>query len=133
MNQQKTNHDLLLLLINADFDKSRIVIAEHQLSVHFLTLYLEDKHDFKPNLDDTLLYKLPTSQFAAIILSEGYNSYEGTLHTQHDRPYPGRVTINEPLVWWEKDATLYQQKEVLHTALQYILATLDGQELVGVA
>ncbi|OOQ57162.1 hypothetical protein [Mucilaginibacter pedocola] len=133
MNAQRTNHDLLMLLVSVRFDKSRIVIAEHELSENFLTLYLEDREDFKPHLEDTLLYKLPISCFEAIISNEGFNSYEGIKQSPSGRCYNGRIIINEPLLWWEQDATLYQQQEVLHLVLQNVLASAGQGQLAEVA
>jgi hypothetical protein len=128
---QKTNSDLLMLLVSANFDKSRITIAEHELSENFLTLYLEDKEDFKSNLEDTLMYKLPVSQFSAIIKSEGLNSYEGTMYNEHSSfTYTARVEIKEPIKWYEQDATKYQQKETLDVVLQHILKSLTKNTLL---
>jgi hypothetical protein len=121
---QETTSGLILLLASANFDKSRITIAEHELSDHFLTLYLEDKQDFKENIEDTLMYKLPVSKFASIIEVEELNSYPGVKYSHEGRPYDAQIEINKPIKWYEQDANHYQQKIAREAALEYILKNL---------
>jgi hypothetical protein len=110
---QKTNISLLSLYCSVNFDKDRVVIADHELSENFLTLYLEDKNSPATEIDESLMYKLPISKFAEIIESNDLNSYEGTLYTHHGRPYEGRVIINHPIRWFNQDASLDDQKYAL--------------------
>lgn len=121
---QQTTSGLLMLLLSANFEKRRIVIAEHELSDNFLTLYLEDRQDFKENLEDTLMYKLPVSTFAEIIKSENLNSYPGVKYTESGRGYDAQIEINAPIKWYEQDANPYQQKIAREAALAHILKSL---------
>lgn len=120
---QKTNAELLKLLISVNFDKSRIVIAEYELSDNFLTLYLEDKEDIKADLSDTLMYKLPVSKFAEIIRSENLNSYEGVKFTESGRSYNAQIEMNEPIAWFEQDASEFFKRETITAVLKHILKT----------
>jgi hypothetical protein len=121
---QETTSGLLSLLLSANFERARIVIADHELSDNFLTLYLEDKQDFKDNLEDLLMYKLPISKFAGIIASENLNSYPGVKYTECGREYDAQIEINTPIKWYEQDANIYQQKIARETALEHILKSL---------
>jgi hypothetical protein len=118
---QRTNMSLLSLFCAANFDPNRIHIADHDLSDHFLTLYLEDKNNIKSTLDETLMFKLPISKFEEIILAEELNSYEGILYSEHGRPYDGRIMINEPIKWFTQDATAGEQSEALEIVKGHIL------------
>ena len=121
---QSTNSGLLQLLMAANFDKKRIVIADYDLSDHFLTLYLEDKKSPVADLSDALMYKLPVSRFAEVIKSEGLNSYEGTLYNESGRTYEGRIGIAKPIKWYNQDATLFQQESARDAALTCILKNI---------
>ena len=44
---QKLKNELWWLVIGVDYDYSRISIADHEISGDTLTLWLEDKQDFK--------------------------------------------------------------------------------------
>jgi hypothetical protein len=47
---QKLKDQLWWLIISVDYDYSGIAIADHDLTDDALTLWLEDKHDFKTRL-----------------------------------------------------------------------------------
>jgi len=47
------------MIISVDYDYSRISIADHEISDDVLTLWLEDKHDFKNTLEECLELALP--------------------------------------------------------------------------
>ena len=64
---QKIKHQLWWLVISVDYDYSRISIAEHEINGDILTLFLEDKHDFKNSLDDCLQLDISLKNFAKII------------------------------------------------------------------
>lgn len=122
---QRTTSDLLMLMLSVNFDKSRIIIAEHEISEHFLTVYLEDSNDFKNTLEECLMYKLPVSQFASIITNEKLNSYPGVKYTESGRAYDADIEINEPISWYNEDATLYEQGIARDAALAHILKTVS--------
>ena len=73
---QKLKDQLWWLIISVDYDYSRITIADHELNNEALTLWLEDKHDFKNSLEECLQVDLTLKDFARIIKSENFNSYE---------------------------------------------------------
>lgn len=75
---QKLKDQLWWLVISVDYDYSRITIADHDLNEDSLTLWLEDKHDFKNSLDECLQVDVSARQFAKLIKSENLNSYEGS-------------------------------------------------------
>jgi hypothetical protein len=121
------NHSLIKLLslfCSVNFDKTRIVIAEHELSENFLTLYLEDKEDFKADLADTVMYKLPISTFATIISNNELNSYPETLFTERGNAYEGRIEIASPTEWYENDASTYEKKYTLDMVKTHLLKSL---------
>lgn len=122
---QETNSGLLSLMLSVNFDRSRVVIADHEITDNFLRVYLEDKEDFKSGISDCLMYSMPISQFASIISSEGLNSYPGTLFTERGRSYEGRIEINEPIQWYNEDATLYEQSIARDAALSHILQSVS--------
>lgn len=121
---QRTNTSLLSLFCSVNFNRDRIVIAEWEMSEHFLTLYLEDKSEPVEDLADALIYKLPVSVFAGIIEANQLNSYEGTLFTERGRMYEGRVVIAEPIKWFEQDATPYQQAGALEVVKGCLIKSL---------
>ncbi|MBB6131794.1 hypothetical protein [Mucilaginibacter lappiensis] len=118
---QKTNISLLSLFCSANFDTNRIVIADHELSENFLTLYLEDNKHQVADLGDAVMYKLPISKFAEIIAANDLNSYEGTKFTQRGCTYTDRIIINEPLKWFIQDALPAEQNVVLNLVKRAVL------------
>jgi hypothetical protein len=62
----KLKNQLWWLIISVDFDYSRIAIADHEINGDILTLWLEDKHDFKNSLDECLQADIHLKQFARI-------------------------------------------------------------------
>src|ERR1700744_624512 len=92
---QKLKDKLWWLIISVDYDYSRITIADHNLTDDILTLWLEDKHDFKNTLDECLQLDIPARQFARLIKEEGLNSYEGSkVHPAKNYVYKSRIEIN---------------------------------------
>lgn len=84
---QKLKDELWWLVISVDYDYSRISIAEHEINGDMLTLWLEDKQDFKNSLDECLQLDISLKNFAKIIRAENLNSYEGTkLHSRATLP-----------------------------------------------
>jgi hypothetical protein len=88
---------------------SRITIADHDLNGDTLTLWLEDKHDFKNSLDECLQADIPAKQFAKLIKDENLNSYEGSqMHPAKNYVYKTRIEVNEPIAWYQDDAHPYR-------------------------
>ncbi len=95
---QKLKDKLWWLIISVDYDYSRITIADHNLTDDNLTLWLEDKQDFKNTLDECLQLDVPAKQFARLIKDEGLNSYEGSkVHPVKNYVYKSRIEINAPM------------------------------------
>ena len=92
---QKLKDELWWLVIGVDYDYSRISIADHEINGETLTLWLEDKQDFKNSLDECLQLDFSVKNFAKMIRTENLNSYEGTkMHAQKGFIYKTRVEIN---------------------------------------
>jgi hypothetical protein len=87
---QKLKNHLWWLIITVDYDYSRITVAEHEINGETLTLWLEDKHDFKNSLEECLQVDLPLKQFAKVIKAENLNSYEGT------KTHPKKALFTKP-------------------------------------
>ncbi len=97
-----------------------------------MTLWLEDKHDFKNSLDECLQVDIPIKQFAKIIKVENLNSYEGTkLHPAKNFTYKTRVEINEAINWYFNDATLNEQQWAREIALKQLLTELIETDIIG--
>jgi hypothetical protein len=110
---QKLKDQLWWLVIAVDYDYSRITIAEHELNEDALTLWLEDKHDFKNSLAECLQVDIAVKQFAKLIKVENMNSYEGSrLHPKKNFVYKARIDINEPIAWLSSNglARLYSDR-----------------------
>jgi len=132
---QKLKNQLWWLIITVDYDYSRITIAEHEINGETLTLWLEDKHDFKNSLDECLQVDLTLRQFAKVIRAENLNSYEGTkMHPTKNFVYKARIQINEPIIWYQEDASPTEQQwareAMLKSMLTYLVETevYDGSE-----
>ena len=129
---QKLKDHLWWLIISVDYDYSRICIADYDLDAEFLTLWLEDKHDFKNSLDECLRLEIKVKHFAALIKSENLNSYEGSkIHPTKNFVYRTRIEINTPLAWYHDDATLTEQQWAREAVLKRILTELVETECRG--
>jgi len=127
---QKLKNHLWWLIINVDYDYSRIAIAEHEINGDILTLWLEDKHDFKNSLDECLQVDLPHKQFAKVIKAENLNSYEGTkMHPKKGFTYKARIEINEPIKWYLEDASSADQQWAREAMLKTLLTQLVETEV----
>ncbi|RFZ85681.1 hypothetical protein DYU05_08815 [Mucilaginibacter terrenus] len=125
---QKLKTELWWLIISVNYDYSRICIAEHDLSDTTLTLWLEDKQDYKNTIDECLQVDIPIRDFAKLIKNENFNSYEGTrLHPCKKYVYKARIEINSPIKWYRNDATLVEQtwarEAMLKSILTYLIET----------
>ncbi|RCH53921.1 hypothetical protein DJ568_15390 [Mucilaginibacter hurinus] len=122
---QKVQDELWWLIMSAEYDYERISIADHELDDERLTLWLEDKSDFKNTLDECLVVEIPVKKFAALIKAENLNSYEGVkVHPTKKITYAARIEINEAITWYHHDATLREQRWAREAMLKSILTTL---------
>jgi hypothetical protein len=127
---QKLKNHLWWLIINVDYDYSRIAIADHEINGDILTLWLEDKHDFKNSLDECLQVDLPLKQFAKVIKAENLNSYEGIkMHPKKNFTYKARIEINEPIKWYLEDASTSDQQWAREAMLKTLLTQLVETEV----
>jgi hypothetical protein len=130
---QKLKDKLWWLIISVDYDYSRIAIADHDLNGEILTLWLEDKQDFKNTLDECLQLDIPAKQFAKLIREENLNSYEGSkMHPTKNYIYKTRIEINEPIAWYQDDATQTEQVWAREAILKRLLTELIETEAHGV-
>ncbi|HEY8783957.1 MAG TPA: hypothetical protein VIM16_20175 [Mucilaginibacter sp.] len=130
---QKLKDKLWWLVISVDYDYSRITIADHDLNDDTLTLWLEDKHDFKNSLDECLQVDILTRQFAKHIKDGNLNSYEGNkMHPTRNFVYRARIEINEPITWYVDDATPAEQQWARDTILKQLLTQLIETEAHGI-
>lgn len=130
---QKLKDKLWWLVISVDYDYSRITIADHDFNDETLTLWLEDKHDFKNSLDECLLVEIPEKQFAKLIRGENLNSYEGSkMHPTKNFVYKTRIEISEPITWYLDDATLTEQQWAREAVLKQLLTQLIETEARGI-
>lgn len=126
---QKLKTELWWMIISVDYNYSRISIADHDLGDEVLTLWLEDKQDFKNSLDECLQLDVPLRNFAKLIKSEGLNSYEGTkLHPGKQYAYKARIEINAPIKWYLEDAAPVEQTWAREAMLKSILTQLIETE-----
>ena len=118
------------MIISVDYNYSRISIADHEFGEDVLTLWLEDKQDFKNTLEECLELNIPFKQLAKIIRAEGLNSYEGTkMHPRKGFIYKTRIEINEPIRWYKEDASLTEQQWVRETIVKTLLTQLVENEV----
>jgi hypothetical protein len=130
---QKLKDKLWWMIISVDYDYSRISVADHELNTETLTLWLEDKHDFKNTLDECLQLDITAKQFAKIIRAENLNSYEGTkIHPKKNFIYKTRIEINEPIRWYQEDASLTEQQWARDAVVKSILTQLVENETADV-
>jgi len=122
---QKFKSQLWWMIISVDYDYSRITIADHDLTDEILTLWLEDKQDFKNSIDECLQLDLRIRDFARVIKTENLNSYEGTkLHPTKNFAYKARIEINTPVQWYREDASQVEQQWAREAALKALLTQL---------
>ncbi|MDN3547230.1 hypothetical protein [Mucilaginibacter aquaedulcis] len=130
---QKLKDQLWWLIISVDYEYSRIAIADHDLTDDTLTLWLEDKHDFKNSLDECLQLDIKSREFAKIIKTENLNSYEGSkMHPTKNFVYKARIEINAPLKWYQDDASTIEQQWAREAVLRTILTQLVETEAARV-
>lgn len=129
---QKLKNQLWWLIISVDYNYSRIAIADYELTDEILTLWLEDKHDFKNSLDECLQVDIKAREFAKIIKTENLNSYEGSkMHPTKNFVYNTRIEINAPLKWYQDDAAVIEQQWAREAVLKSMLTQLVETEAAG--
>ena len=127
---QKTKDAIWWMIISVDYDYSRISIADHEMGEEAITLWLEDKQDFKNTLDECLELVLPFKAFAKVIRAEGMNSYEGTkMHLRKGFIYKTRIEVNEPIRWYKEDASLTEQQWAREAVVKTLLTQLVENEV----
>jgi hypothetical protein len=127
---QKLKDELWWMIISVDYDYSRISIADHELNDGNLTLWLEDKQDYKNSLEECLQLDIPAKQFAKVIRTENLNSYEGTkMHPTKQFLYKTRIEINEPVRWYREDASVVEQQWAREAVVKNILTQLVETEV----
>ncbi|MGF7038650.1 hypothetical protein [Mucilaginibacter lappiensis] len=130
---QKLKDQLWWLIISVDYDYSRIAIADHDLNDETLTLWLEDKHDFKNSLDECLQVDIKAREFAKIIKGENLNNYVGSkMHPTKNFVYKARIEINAPLKWYQDDAAIIEQQWAREAVLKTMLTQLVETEAAGI-
>jgi hypothetical protein len=130
---QKLKDKIWWLIISVDYDYSRICVADHDFNGDVLTLWLEDKQDFKNTLDECLQLDIPAKQFAKIIKAENLNSYEGSkMHPTKNYVYKTRIEVNEPIAWYQDDATHTEQQWAREALLKQVLTQLVETEARGI-
>ena len=129
---QKLKDKLWWLVISVDYDYSRITIAEHEIDADILTIWLEDKQDFKNSLDECLKIDIPAKEFAKVIKAENLNSYEGSkMHPTKNFVYKTRIEINNPINWYRDDASITEQQWAREAVLKLLLTQLVENEAHG--
>ncbi|GAA3994524.1 hypothetical protein [Mucilaginibacter dorajii] len=129
---QKLRDQLWWMIISVDYDYSRICIADHDLTDEILTLWLEDKQDFKNSLDECLQLDIKVRDFAKIIKGENLNSYEGSkMHPTKNFVYRARIEINTPIKWYQEDASINEQQWAREATLKAVLTQLVETEAAG--
>ena len=127
---QKIKNELWWLIISVDYDYSRLTIADHDLTISELILYVEDKNDFKNTLDECLQLAIPVKDFKKFIVDNNFNSYEkSVMHPKKKYMYNSRVEISSPLDWYNNDASLSEQQWVREGLLKMIVEDLVGSEV----
>ncbi len=126
---QKLKDQLWWMIISVDYDYSRICIADHDINDDTLTLWLEDKQDFKNSLDECLQMDIKLKDFAKLIKTENLNSYEGSkMHPTKNFVYKARIEINTPVKWYLEDASNIEQQWAREAMLKAILTQLVETE-----
>ncbi len=127
---QKLKDKLWWMIISVDYDYSRISVADHEMNDGVLTLWLEDKQDFKNSLEECLQLDITAKQFAKVIRNEKLNSYEGTkIHPKKGFIYKTQIEINEPVRWYREDASLIEQQWAREAVVKTILTQLVENEV----
>lgn len=123
---KETQTKLSWLLLSVFYDYDRIIIAEHEINDQELTLFLEDKQDFKSDLSECLEVKISCDEFASFIEKGNHNKYAGISYSKNGRAFDGLIVVDEPLKWYHNDATTFQRKTVLEDLVEQIIKQVVG-------
>lgn len=105
-----TIDELWWLIISIDYDYSRITIADFEMDDQHLTLWLEDKEDFKNTLNECLEIKITLKQFARVIKADKNSSYESAKMS--------------PMKWYRDEATETEQQWAREEMLKALMTEL---------
>lgn len=111
---QKIKDELWGLIIGVDYDYIRISIAEHELTSEGLTLWIEDKNDFKTHLDECLKLTISNKDFGMIIRLDNQKNTEA---------------LKYPLIWYSDTARLIEQQWAREAVLKQVLEQLVEGEV----
>lgn len=126
---KRLRNELWWMVISVDYDYSRITIADHEFNGDTLTLWLEDKHDYKNKLDECLQIDINEKQLAKFIKVENFNSYIGSkMHPIKKYLFKTRIAVNEPIAWYMNDAGPHEQQWVRDALVKRILTQLIENE-----
>ena len=126
----KQKSQLWWLIISCDYDYDRIIIADHDLDDGNLTLWLEDKHDFKNSLDECLEIIVPVKEFAKFIKTENLNSNEEeVIDGRSGKLRLAYVEIDTPVTWYNSIASLSEQQQAREVLLKKLLTILVENDL----
>lgn len=121
---QELTTNLVELLMDCDYDFSRVSIAEKEYNDEGLTLYLEDQYNHKPSFNDCVIVTISLDEFEQFITLNKINTYKGTKELENGKILSSEIKINEPLAWYENDATEYQRENVCEDVLKFLLENL---------
>lgn len=110
------------LILLADFDFSRIVIADYDLDGDHLTLWIEDRFNPMPAIDECVRLDIPVADFAKCIEVSALNTH--IILQKH-------IKIDEPMNWYHNDANLSEQKEAREEMLAEIINALKSGEVAA--
>lgn len=113
---QATIDELWQLIMEVDYDYSRISIADHEFTDGTLILYLEDRRDFKSTLDECLKLEISSRQFSQAIIRDGLIN-----NTVGDKV--------DAISWYQDEASSMQQTWAREAMLKEILTRLVEREL----
>lgn len=122
--KKETKYRLFNLLVSADFDVKRIVIADHEIDDDCLTILVEDKNNLQDTLDTCIEIKISLEELAAFIVKEKHNSYRGISLNKKGHAYQDDIKINDPIPFYNEDATSVQQQWIREEIIQEIISEL---------
>lgn len=122
-------NQLWSLILLADFDFSRVKIAEHELNDEHLTLWLVDKLDREET--ECVILEIPAKDFAISITENKLNTYEGSICTPKGRVVSADIMIDSAIAWYNNDASAYEQNYARETMLREIILSLKSGEVAA--
>lgn len=123
---KEVSENLSFLILSVDYDYRKIIIADNDFTNGEITLWLEDENNLKNTIDECLCIIIPPNEFASFIDKGNFNKYEGHYQRKLGSIFNGLIVINEPLQWYEVDATSFQQKCVREALLETLIKIVTG-------